>query len=170
MTLGTMRNRILGIAELELEALENFQGGLKRLDAKEYEKLRLSILRLGFAFPVLVWESPTGNKILDGHQRVFTLKKMRDEEEFQVGKIPVVWIQADDETEAKKLVLAASSHYAKTTEEGLADFLIDFPDLDELPSMIELPEFDIEKSLELGPTPDPPEKKERTCPNCGTKF
>ena len=107
--------------------------------------------------------------MLDGHQRVFTIRKMRDEEGLIVDKLRVVWVDVEDEVEAKKMLLLASSHYAKTTEEGLADFLTDFPDLDELPSMIKLPEFDLGKVLDLV-EPEPKEKKLRTCPQCNHKF
>ena len=107
----------------------------------EYKKLRKSIEKYGFRFPVFVWN----NCILDGHQRVFTINRMITEG-WSIVKIPVVDIEADNEKEAKKLLLLVSSRYGHVTEEGFYEFL-SLSDLDweELKTEIDLPEIDIKK-------------------------
>lgn len=59
-------NGLMPIAELN-----NFQGDLKTLDDDSFKKLKISIVKYGFSFPIFVWN---GN-ILDGHQRLKAVKK-----------------------------------------------------------------------------------------------
>lgn len=130
-----------GTSILPLDSLQNFQGNLKELRESEYKKLRKSIEKYGFRFPIFVWK----NYILDGHQRIFTLKKMISEG-WSIDPIPIVEIEAENEREAKHLVLLISSRYGHVTDWGLYEFIMTSElNFDELKEEIDLPEIDFEK-------------------------
>jgi DNA modification methylase len=106
-----------GNRTLPLQKLQNFQGNLKELREPEYQKLKKSILKHGFCFPVMVWQ----NNIIDGHQRIFCLKKLL-EEGYNIEALPVVDIEAKNEKDAKHKLLLFNSHYGKITDDGLYEF------------------------------------------------
>jgi hypothetical protein len=118
-----------------LADLTPFQGGLKDLDAARYAKLKASILAEGFMAPVFVWQ----DRILDGHQRTIVLEREGWDVE---GGVPVVEIEAADESDAARKLLKLTSSYGKPQPEGVFDFMVehdldlgDFADVD-------LPDFD----------------------------
>lgn len=80
---------------MPLDELVDFQGNLKALSPEAENRIRQSILKHGFTFPVFVW----GHSILDGHQRIFALRKMI-EEGYTIGPIPVDEIEAKNEKDA----------------------------------------------------------------------
>ena len=122
---------------LSVEELLEFQGELKTLHVKSYNRLKNSIMKYGFAFPMFIWKGK--NYLLDGHQRLRVIKNER----FNiVGGVPVVEIDAKTEKQAAELVLLASSAYGKETEQGLYEFTekfnIDLRSWD----LLEMPEID----------------------------
>lgn len=177
-----------GAGTVELDELTEFQGNLKRLTDEAYQKLRLMILELGFSFPVQAWKHRNKIFILDAHQRVATLKRMRDEEGFQIPPLPVVWIEAANEKEAARKVLAATSQYGEVTPDGLHDFMGKFDiDITSMVGAFKFPEVNLEKfqltyfpepktvSFEVTPkTPgddiEEPESDEHNCPKCGYSW
>ena len=68
-----------GAALLELDKLEDFQGGLKDLSKANYKKFRKALEQFGFSFPFFVWRDHGHNWTIDGHQRTKILKTMRQE-------------------------------------------------------------------------------------------
>lgn len=116
----------VGAAVLPLHDLLPFQGELKTLSKDNYERLRKEILEDGFSFPVAVWEKEdeTNFYIIDGHQRVETLHRMR-EEGFSIPQIPVVFVKAKSFEAAKRKLLAGASQYGTINEPGLLAFLAD---------------------------------------------
>jgi hypothetical protein len=127
---------------LEIDELNDFQGELKTISDDELEKLKKSILKYGFSFPVFVWE----NKILDGHQRLKAVKQLvSDGYKIKDNKLPVVRIEAKNEKEAAEKLLLINSRYAKIDEGGFQVFSSEFDlDLDEMASLIELPEIELD--------------------------
>ena len=132
---------------LPMNYLEVLQGNLKDLSDENYKKLRASIVKHGFSFPIFVWENPEDAKIyiLDGTQRCTTLSKMK-EDGFSVPQLPVVFIEATNLNHAKEKLAAAASQYGKFTEEGVASF---FADMDFDIGAIEIPFLDFSKVIEL---------------------
>ena len=133
-----------GSGVIPLDQLQNFQGNLKTLDKSALEKLKRSLIKYGFSFPVFVW----GNEILDGHQRIFAAKALI-ESGYTIGKIPVVEIEAKNKKEAGEKLLILNSEYGKKTNEGILSFLDDFeviPDLD----ILEIPSIDFDEILDAG--------------------
>ena len=157
-----------GAATLPFSTLEEFQGDLKTLSTRNYRRLKKDILELGFSFPISIWRNG-GNKIIDGHQRLRTVRQMV-KEGYECPLLPVNWVEAKDEVEAKRKVLAGASQFGEMTVEGLEEqmSLADFqwPDIEanfRFPD-IEIPQSDETKKVEF----DAKEKK--VCPHCGGEL
>jgi len=128
---------------VSISNLKNFQGDLKELSKKEFNKLKKSIIKYGFSFPVFVWN----DLILDGHQRVYVVLEMM-KNGYTINDIPIVEIDAENEKEASEKLLLASSGYAKITNEGLYEYL-SVKDLDALilKDVLDLPTVDMDKFI-----------------------
>lgn len=169
----TIRIECTGATTVDIDDVHPLQGALKTLMEEDYDKLRKSIEELGFSDPLSLWIAPDGTKYIhDGHERILTLKKMR-EEGYTIPPLPASIIEAKDKTEAKKKLLANDSRYGKITADGLSDFMNEedsaFEEA-ELADILEFPEID----FETGETEDEPkpikEPKEIECPECHAKF
>lgn len=125
---------------LPISQLENFQGKLKAIDEQSFNKLKESIIKYGFSFPVFVW----GKKILDGHQRLAAVKRLIDEGYSIKGdKLPIVDIIAKSEQEAAEKLLLINSRYARIDQSGFDQFVTDFDiDLSGFSELLEIPEID----------------------------
>jgi len=132
---------------LPLDSLTDFQGNLKTLSDKNFAKLKKQIIKHGFSFPFFVWRDGETNFILDGHQRLKVLSRMRADGEPLPEKFPVVFIEAKDRKEAKEKLLAENSQFGQFSDLGLVEFMdeaeLDFEELSEL----ELPGIDLESLL-----------------------
>lgn len=122
-----MAKKILIKAETPLripyDELHSFQEDLKTLSKERYEELRRAILEDGFSFAIHVWKHKAKWHILDGHQRVYVVKKLIEEEGYTKVDLPVVPVKADSFEQAKRKLLTAASVYGKASPEGLANFL-----------------------------------------------
>lgn len=112
-------------SEINIDDLVPFQGELKELSDDRYKLLKNDIVSLGFSEPISVWVNDGQYFILNGHQRVKTLKRMRDQENFEIPLIPISIVEADSIKEAKTKVLAMASQYGEVTGQGLYEFLLD---------------------------------------------
>jgi hypothetical protein len=137
---------------VDMGLLKPFQGDLKTLHKSEYQKLRTSIIEFGVTFPFMVWKDADANHwIIDGHQRLFTLKRMKAEEGATIpALVPVVFVNAADFKQAREKVLLASSAYGKMDEESLYKYLAE-SDIawDDVVGVIDLPQID-SKEFEAG--------------------
>lgn len=137
-----------GAATLELEQLAPFQGNLKDLSKENYNKLRKQILELGFSEPICVWKNENKYHVLNGHQRLRVLTEMKKAEGFKIPRIPVNWVEAETEHEAKKKVLALTSQFGEINNQSLFEFAslnnIDLPTLEDF----RFPEIDLDKFKE----------------------
>jgi hypothetical protein len=135
-----------GHTSLPIDSLIPFQGELKELTKDSYNKFKKQLLELGFSEPITIWQNDKKNFIINGHQRLRTLKGMREEGIHIPDKLPVNFVQARDLKEAKKKVLALTSQYGSITEDGLYEFTqtagISF---DELQLNFRLPEINLGK-------------------------
>jgi DNA modification methylase len=109
---------------LELAELTEMQGGLKSRTDIDFDKIKLSIIKYGFSFPLFVWKSGKTNYLLDGHGRFATLCKMQ-KDGYIIPPLPVVYIQAKDKKEAKQKLLRLNSQYGKMTKESVLEFAED---------------------------------------------
>jgi len=113
-----------GHKTLPIDQLLEFQGGLKRLTQKNREKLIGSICERGFIAPIFVWDDKGDYRLLDGHQRLKTLLWMR-ENGWDIPMLPVDIIEADNEQDAKKKLLAITSQYGEFDIDGYMEFTSD---------------------------------------------
>jgi hypothetical protein len=104
-----------------IDRLLEFQGNLKRLSEKNREKLIGSICTKGFIAPLFVWDDAGDWKLLDGHQRLKTLIWMR-EHGWDIPLLPVDIIEAEDEQDAKRKLLAITSQYGEFDIDGYMEF------------------------------------------------
>lgn len=95
------------------------QGDLKDLTEANYKKLKNTIERRGFSYPVYVWEDKEGLlHLLDGHQRQRVLAT-----EGWNEPIPYLKVPAKDLQEAMARLLEITSQYATITQEGIDTFI-----------------------------------------------
>lgn len=127
---------------LEIAKLERFQGDLKEITPEAMDKLKASIIKYGFSFPIFVWQT----KILDGHQRLEAAKQLiKYGYMLKGGKLPVVQIEADSDQEAAEKLLLINSRYAQMTQAGFDAFVTDFDiDLSGFSGLLEIPEIDFD--------------------------
>jgi hypothetical protein len=158
-----------------IEDLKDFQGNLKTLDAEQAVKIRKSIEKHGFTFPVFIWR----NHIIDGHGRLFVVRQML-KEGYTIGPIPVDEIEAENEKEAAEKLLALNSRYGEITQKGFEDFVGVYDlNLDDMPEL-HLPELDLSALMGAGDSDIPEDNKEideeamaeteNECPKCGFKW
>lgn len=161
-----------GATTVNLDDLIELQGNLKDSTEEQYVKLRNSMSKYGFSFPVFFWQDEQGRKlIIDAHRRKFTLLKMR-EEGWTIPPLPADPIFAKDKTEAKKKLLLLNSKFGDITEEGLYEFTNEADSIIEpdFAEEIELPNLDLMKDdIEIKAS-SPTEPQELECPSCGHKF
>lgn len=166
---------------LPLESLCEFQGNLCELTEDSMDKAKHSILKHGLFLPEAIWQNEGKNHIIDGHARVRTLRQMQTEG-YIIPKVPVIFVEAATEAEAKEKVLLARSQYHKTTDEGLYQFIhTNLMDWDELKLEVSFPEINMQM-FEDGYMKDfqgnPNDQKEydenipteNECPKCGYKW
>jgi hypothetical protein len=117
----TIAPELSALPHVPIDSLEPFQGNLKELSTREYNKLKKSLQEHGVIVPFFVWQE-TG-KLLDGHQRSHVFER-----EAWTVDVPVVYISADSEQDAKRKLLVISSQYGKITQEGFDAFTFDLDD------------------------------------------
>jgi DNA modification methylase len=146
---------------LPVEKIKEFQGNFKKRTKKEIEQIIVSILKFGFSFPFFIWKDGDNYWCLDGHGRILALLEMSKKHYFldKEGKLcsdnapvpsfpglPVVYIEAADEGEAKQKMLRLNSQYGVIDIEGFRAFIeglnIEWGDL-ALPNggLIQIPEM-----------------------------
>lgn len=113
-----------GAATLSISQLHEMQGELKSLSELDYERLKQQILTEGFSFTLHVWREPEQGKyfILDGHQRIRTLRKLIVDGYF-CPDLPVSFVHAESYESAKRKLLGAASQYGKVESQGLYEYL-----------------------------------------------
>ena len=115
--------------KLPLDAITDFQGDLKKRTSEDTEKIIASLHKNGFAFPFFIWKKGDINYCLDGHGRMGALKKMRADGE-EIPELPIVYVDAENEREAKIKLLQVNSQYGRIDVDVLHDFAVDI-DLDQ---------------------------------------
>lgn len=94
------------------------QGELKDLTEANYNKLKLSLEKHGFIFPISIWQDGDKNYLIDGHQRQRVIVK-----EYGDVEVPIIKIPAKDITEAAEILLKVTSQYGTITQQGLDTYI-----------------------------------------------
>ncbi len=159
-----------GADSLPIDTIKDFQGKLKHITRDNLERLKVSIQKNGFVAPIFVWQHEGQSIALDGHQRIKALLSMRDEG-YNIPLLPVAYIEADNEDDARQKLLAITSQYGEF-------------DIDELNSWVSNLDAEIAETLRFvddkiclyvpdfqpGNEEDQGQLdtlKERICPHCG---
>jgi len=135
---------------LPVEKLREFQGNLCELTKDNLKRIKVSLIKHGLFLPVAIWVSPDNEmKIIDGHARIKTLLLLA-EDGYIIPSVPVVYVEAETEKEAKEKVLLARSQFHKTTDEGLYEFLnLSNLNWEEIKEEVYFPEIDLNE-FEMG--------------------
>ncbi len=148
-------------AYVPLDSIDvSFQEEIKTLSKEEYEKLSQSLIEEGIGLSLHIWKHKKKNYSIDGKQRVWTLRKMRDEEDFIIPEIPVSPIKAKTFQEAKRRVIIALSVSGKIKEDAFAKYIlnnkipIEFLAAHASPPGIDMGDF-AEKFMNIKPPPLP---------------
>ena len=162
-----------------IDDLNGFQGDLKILTEDNFNKLKNSFIKYGFTSPIFIWLKDDQANILDGHQRIRTLKRLRDVEGWNIPNLPVVHIEAKNESEAKRKILQFCSDFGTMDSQGLYEFISTVGmDVSELVQDCSLRQIDmddfkaeffddpIDFSPEENSKPDKDEEKS-VCSECG---
>ena len=111
-----------GCSYVDFRILKDFQGDLKTISGDNIEKLKKSILRVGFVSPFFVWENHGSLSILDGHQRQKALYVL-DREGYFIPDLPVVKIPAESIEQAREILIYQTSQYGEFNPEAASDWL-----------------------------------------------
>ncbi|MDR2408360.1 MAG: ParB N-terminal domain-containing protein [Bacteroidales bacterium] len=128
LTFGKERKRIEITCDakfsLPLSEIAAFQRGLKRRNQKQVDHIVTSILQNGFSFPMFIWKHNNENHCLDGHGRILALLEL-ERRGFVIPNIPVVYVEADNEREARRKLIEINSVNGVFSKQGLLDFIKD---------------------------------------------
>jgi hypothetical protein len=140
----TIRIACEGAGLLTVDEMVEFQGDLKTLSKKNYNRLKKEILETGIGFPFRIWRHDSKAFIIGGHQTKRTLVQMR-EEGYDIPRVPVSFVEARDYTEAKRRVLQDVAQYGQIDRQGLYEFIHDSEiDFEMVEANYELPNLDME--------------------------
>lgn len=103
---------------LPIDRILEFQGDLKTLSKVNRTKLFNSICQEGFIAPMFLWDDQGEWRLLDGHGRLKTLLWMR-EQGWDIPMLPVDYIDAIDEADARRKLLKITSQYGEFNTEEL---------------------------------------------------
>jgi len=117
----TVNIQCRGADVLPLDAIEDFQGNLKKRGKKEIDAIIKSIENYGFSFPFFVWNGDGHNRCMDGHGRIQALCEMR-KRGVSLPLFPVAYIDAVDENEAKQKLLRLNSQYGQMSMDSVLEF------------------------------------------------
>ena len=160
-----------GTEYIDYRQLKPFQGNLKTITEENLQKLKNSIIKYGFTVPAFVWQSGEDKYILDAHSRKKALASLYSEG-YDIPAIPVVYIQAQDEKEAKEKLLHITSQYGQFSRDGWYSFIegmdFSFEDLrlaDGEFYVNDLSDIDVDDFFNEPITDQ--EKESKVCPHCG---
>lgn len=159
-----------GSDTLPLDAIEEFQGNLKKRTKKDIQKIITSIEKYGFSFPFFIWQYEGHNYCLDGHGRIQALAELR-RKGADLPLFPVVYVEAEDEEEAKQKLLRLNSQYGTMTLASVMEFAgsMDLAS-EELSLTGVVISADINEGIELNDNIEESTGAVVSCPKCGFVY
>lgn len=106
------------------EELTFLQGLLKSTTKENLRKLKNSLVKNGFVFPIYVWKDSDKKYIIGGHHRVKALQELLLQG-YSIDGVPCVYVAAKNIAEAKKFVILDSAQYAKINKKEFGDFALE---------------------------------------------
>jgi hypothetical protein len=159
---------------LFLEKITAFQGNLKARDEHDIKKIKKSLIQYGISFPFFVWKNEHIYYCLDGHGRRLALLELQAAG-YVLPPVPVVFIYAENQEDAKQRMLRLNSRYGMVTRHSVLQFIgdieIDYDDL-AIPGPATMFFDAVIKDLNnyFNDVPDDDKRKKqktKTCPHCG---
>lgn len=131
---------------------------------------------IGFSFPFSIWIDSEGKKwTVDGHQRLRTLKRMK-QEGYIIPELPANLIIADSKRIAAKRIVASDSRYGDINQSDFTEFLDEFKiSFEEIEPFMDIDELDFseqdfsDKNKEIDPE-EIAKDLNMKCPRCGFEF
>ena len=115
---------------LPYQQIKDFQGNLKARTSEDIDHLIYSIETYGFSFPFYLWRQPDGTcSCLDGHGRLRALAQM-ERNGYEIPELPVVYIDADNEADARTKLIQINTLTGSYTETGMRELVRDLPGVD----------------------------------------
>jgi hypothetical protein len=157
---------------LPIDSLEDFQGKLKKISKKNLDKLKKRIIKDGINVPLFVWRINDWCRILDGHQRLKALLSLR-EDGYELPLIPVAYIEAENEKDARQKLLGITSQFGEFEIEELSEWINEIDK--EISDTLRFANSEIKiKNEDLSIEDFEENKKEdfekMICPKCGFKW
>jgi hypothetical protein len=93
---------------------------------RDVTKLKNSIAKSGWSFPVIVWNNPDTQKpyVIDGTGRKLAVLELLSEK-HEIDEIPFVTVEADNLADAKAKALEVSSQYGEISRDSFLSFTED---------------------------------------------
>jgi len=110
---------------LPFDKLTPFQHRLKDRRQKDIMDLSNLILKVGFSFPVFIWQNDGRNWLMDGNGRYLALKDLKDRG-YTIPEIPTVFIEAENEREARAKVLELNNQNGEINKNVLLDYINEY--------------------------------------------
>jgi len=167
---GKIKIACKGAAELPLDVIADFQGGLKKRSQGNKIKLATQIFMKDFSAPFFIWNYDGVYYNLDGHGRSEVLSEIKKSGIPIPDMYPVAYIYADNMNDAKEKLLAISSQYGEFDEEELSNWLEDINQ--EIADSLRI----VDKELNINIEKEIKEKEvdiletKTECPRCGYKW
>jgi hypothetical protein len=120
--MSEIRIECKGADVLPLDAIEDFQGNLKKRTKADIQKIITSIEKYDFSFPFFVWNGDGHNRCIDGHGRLQALAEMRRRGAI-LPLFPVSYIEAKSEDEARQKLLRLNSQYGAMSIDSILEFM-----------------------------------------------
>lgn len=118
----TIQIKCTGSDQLQYHDLVTFQGDFKKRTEHQLTQIATSIVKYGFTFPFFVWKDGAVNYCMDGHGRLSALYDLAAKG-WEVPELPVVYVEAADEREAKQKLLRLNSSYGEIDVEGFIEYI-----------------------------------------------
>jgi hypothetical protein len=143
-----IKNETKGAGTIAISELIEMQGDLKELNPISYDKFKRNLMQNNFSEPVSVWKDGSRFFILNGHQRIRTLLKMKEEGIEIPAEIPINYTEAKTKKEAMRKLAVMASEYGMLDGAGLIAFLDDTAmDIGDVLSILESNTTNIEKLM-----------------------
>lgn len=115
---------------LTLDQMEDFQGNIKTLDQKGYDRLKKSIIKNGIIAPFTVWDDHDIYRLLNGNQTKKILLEMQQlKAEYNMPeRFPVIIVTAETEKEAWDIWTSITSQYGRFNKSALKEKIKELSD------------------------------------------
>ncbi|MDR3341818.1 MAG: hypothetical protein LBT14_03340 [Treponema sp.] len=120
----TIKISCQGAGLIDWRSIKSLQEQYKDRTDEDIQKIMLSIIKYGWAFPAYVSKIDDDIWAIDAHGRLLAAEHL-EKDGWIIPPIPVDWIQAKTKEEAKQLLLRCDSRYGTINREGFVEFIKD---------------------------------------------